>query len=204
MAAKSRNAAASGKARSPAQHVGSDAMTYVMSAWGDLTDEEYLAWRVAASTRRTEGVRYFKQVNLRRVRRGDPVLRLPPQSRAYDPRPVLKRLILHNCDGRVTLTLELHRTPKERTTVWASRPYNRGAANPDKCPRLDWLPQRRGRRVDITRLYFEKHGPYIQQHSIDVVAKRICVRLRREVDEGASLYEEAKAVVPPPERVLKD
>ena len=42
-----------------------------MKTWGELTDEEYLAWHVAAKNRRTHGINYFKQVNLRRARRGD-------------------------------------------------------------------------------------------------------------------------------------
>jgi hypothetical protein len=70
-----------------------------MKTWGELTDEEYLAWNVAAKTRRTHGINYFKQVNLRRARRGEELARVPPQPKPYDNAPVLKRLILRNRGG---------------------------------------------------------------------------------------------------------
>ena len=59
------------KGPSAEQRQGNAAFAYVMRTWGALTDEEYLAWNVAAKTRRTHGINYFKQVNLRRVRRGE-------------------------------------------------------------------------------------------------------------------------------------
>jgi len=199
MARRPPNRPGSGPPRSDAQRFGSAALTYVMSAWEGLTEREYLTWRTAARSRRMQGVTYFKQVNLRRVRRGDPVVRLPQPSSTRDPRPILRRLVILNRGGNIALALELHRVPSERTSVWASRPCNRGAANPRNCPRLGWLPARRSRLVDITRLYFEKHGPYLRQQKVRMEAKRIFVRLRLEVDEGASLYEQVNAVVPPPE-----
>jgi hypothetical protein len=198
MAAKPRKEFVPGQGRSPAQQWGSSAMVLVMCVWEELTEEEYLTWRVAANSRRMQGVTYFKSVNLRRVRRGDPVLRLPPPSRTYDPRPLLKRLIIGYQRGRITLKLELHRLPGDRTTVWASLPCNRGRANPFKCPRLGWLPTQRGKLCDITRLYFEKHGEHMRAHHVPLVGKRIFVRVRLEVDEGAALYEQVSAVVHPP------
>ena len=72
------------KGPSAEQRQGNAAFAYVMRTWGALTDEEYLAWNVAAKTRRTHGINYSKQVNLRRVRRGEALTRLPPQSKLYD------------------------------------------------------------------------------------------------------------------------
>ena len=59
------------RGRSAAQRAGSAALTHVMKAWEDLSDQERLTWRTQAGTRRMEGVAYFMQVNLRRLRRGD-------------------------------------------------------------------------------------------------------------------------------------
>ena len=173
-------------------------MVLVMCVWEELTEQEYLTWRVAATSRRMHAVNYFKHVNLRRARRGDPVLRLPPQARTFDPRPVLKRLLIGYQHRRITLKLELHRPPTDRTTVWASLPCNRGRAKPFKCPRLGWLPALRGKVSDITRLYLDKHGEYMREHRVPLVGKRIFVRVRRELDEGAPFYEQVNAVVPPP------
>jgi hypothetical protein len=174
-------------------------MVQVMRLWEELTDEEFLTWNVAAKLRRMKGVNYFKMVNLRRARRGDPLVKLPPESKPRDPRPILKGLIIRNQPGRITLKLELRRVPTSPTTVWASRPYNRGALKPDKCPRLGWLPKARAKVREITREYFGKHGEYLTKHNVQIVGKRIFVRVRQEVDEGASLYEQANAVMPPPE-----
>jgi hypothetical protein len=171
-----------------------------MKTWGALTDEEYLAWNVAAKNRRTHGINYFKQVNLRRVRRGEELARVPPQPKPYDAGPVLKRLVIRNRGGgRLTFELEFRRVPTAPMTVWGARPCSRGVTKPDKCPRLGWLPAPEDGVSDITALYFTKHGPYIQEHGVELTRKRIFIRLRREMDDGANLYEEVKAVVPEPE-----
>ena len=188
------------KGPSAEQRQGNAAFTYVMKTWGALTDEEYLAWNVAGKTRRTHGINYFKQVNLRRVRRGEELARVPPQPKPYDAGPVLKRLVIRNRGGgRLTLELEFRRVPTAPMTVWGARPCSRGVTKPDKCPRLGWLPAPEDGVCDITALYFTKHGPYIQEHGVELTGKRIFIRIRREMDDGANLYEEVKAVVPEPE-----
>jgi hypothetical protein len=187
-----------GEGRSAAQVAGSAALVQVMKAWDELTDLEFLTWNVAAKLRRMKGVNYFKMVNLRRVRRGESLVRLPPESKPRDPRPLIKRFIIRNQHGRITLKLQLRREPTTPTTVWASRPYNRGALKPDKCPCLGWLPPARARMCEITKDYFGKHGEHLAKHNVQIVGKRIFVRVRQEVDEGASFYEEVHATVPLP------
>ena len=187
------------KGRSAEQRQGSAAMTRVMNAWEGLSDEERLAWDVRGSLRRMKGINYFKQANLRRLRRGEELARVPPRSKPYDARPLLKGLDIRNRGGRITLELQLWRVPDSPRTVWGSLRSNLGLKQPHKCPRLGWLPAPQGRWSEITKLYFKKHGEYIQQHGLQLVGKRIFVRLRQEVDEGAQLYEQVKAVVPQPE-----
>ena len=170
-----------------------------MRVWEELTEEEYLAWRVAANSRRTKAISYFKMVNLRRLLRGEELTRLPPPSKAFDGMPVLKGLRIRNHLGRLTLTLDLHRPLTESMTLWGARPCNRGAAKPDKCPRLGWVSPGKSLHRDITPLYFKKHRAYLIQHQVPLVGKRIFIRLRREQDEGAQLYEQVQATVPPPE-----
>jgi hypothetical protein len=187
------------KARSQEQRRGSAALIRVMQGWEGLNDAERLTWDTAAATRGMRGVNFYKQVNLRRLRRGEEMLRLPPPSQSYNPRPLLKGLDIRNRGGRITLELELHRAPDGPRTVWASLPCNLGQKKPGSCPRLGWLPVGRGRWRDITGLYFKKHGKHIKAHRLQLVGKRIFVRLRLEVDTGAQLYEQARAVVPKPE-----
>ncbi len=167
-----------------------------MAAWENLSDEERLVWDVQGSLRRMKGVNYFKQVNLRRVRRGDDLVRVPPQPKPLDAKPILKKLHLRNRDGKISLELELSRVPKARRTVWASLPCNLGLKKPRECPRLGWLPLLQSRWTDITGLYFAKHGEYIRQHGLPLEGKRIFIRVRQEVDDGVQLYEQVKAVVP--------
>jgi hypothetical protein len=186
--------------RSPEQQQGSAAFTYVMKMWEELSDEERLAWNVQGSNRRSHGVNYFKTVNLRRARRGEELTRLPPPSKPFEAKPVLKRLVIRNRGARITLKLELRRVPSVPTTVWGARPCNRGLARPDKCPRLGWLIVSAAMMIDITELYFKKHGAHILQHGVELVGKRIFIRIRQEMDDGASLFEEVQAVIPPPER----
>lgn len=185
--------------RSAEQQQGSAAFTHVIKAWEELSDDERLTWNVQGSNRRSHGVNYFKTVNLRRVRRGEELARVPPQSKPYDAKPVLKRLVIRNRGGRLTLKLELRRVPTVPTTVWGSRPCNRGLARPDKCPRLGWLMVSADAMCDITDLYFMKHGGYIKLQGVELAGKRVFIRTRQEMDDGANLFEEVQAVIPPPE-----
>jgi hypothetical protein len=188
-----------GEGRSAEQQQGPAAMTQVMKAWEELTDLERLTWRVQGKNRRMEGINYFKTVNLRRLLRGEELARLPPLPKLFNAKPILKRLSIRNRGGRITITLELRRAPTEPITVWGARPCNRGLAKPHKCPRLGWLRVSASLVSNITRLYFKKHREYLIRRQVQLVGKRIFIRIRREVDEGANLYEEVHAVVPVPE-----
>jgi hypothetical protein len=167
-----------------------------MNAWEDLSDEERLTWRVAGKYRRTTGVNYFKQINLRRARRGEELARVPPPFKPYDARPILKGLVIRSRGDWFTLHLELHRRPTVPMTVWGARPCNRGLEKPAKCPRLGWLPVPQGGVSEITELYFQKHGKYVMQRWSQLTGKRIFIRIRREVDGAPDLYEEVSALVP--------
>jgi hypothetical protein len=199
MKAKQDAAHARRSRRSAAQQQGPAAMVKVMQAWEGLTDEEYLTWRVGAKSRRRQGINFFKAVNLRRLLRGEELVRLPPGPRPVNPMPVLKRLIIRNRFGRITLKLEFRRAPTEPMTLWGARPCNRGAAKPDKCPLLGWLKTRSKRPYDITQLYFRKHRGYLLKNYVQLVGKRIFIRLRWERDDGPQFYEQVQAIVPPPE-----
>ena len=163
---------------------------------GAPEDQERLAWRIQGKLRRINGIRYFKQINLRRARRGEGLARVPPPSKPYDARPIIKWLEIRNRGGWTALILHLHRKPTTPMTVWGARPCNRGRERPAKCPRLGWLPGPRDLANDITDLYFQKHGEYIKKHRVELAGKRIFIRVRQEVDGGADLYEEVCAVVP--------
>jgi hypothetical protein len=167
-----------------------------MKTWEDLSDEERLTWRVEGKLQRTTGINLFKQIDLRRARRGEELARVPPPFKPYDGRPILKRLVIRNRGGWITLHLELRQRPTAPMTVWGARPCNRGLERPAKCPRLGWLPAPKDGATDITELYFQKHGEYIRKHRVQLAGKRIFIRIRREVDGGADSYEEVSALVP--------
>src|ERR1039458_4856858 len=112
--------------RSAAQQQGNVALTCVMKAWEHLNDQERLTWRVQGKLRRTNGISYFKHINLRRLRRGEELARVPPQSKPYDDKPVLKGLDLRNRVGWLTLKLEFHRKPTAPMTVWCLPPARVG------------------------------------------------------------------------------
>jgi hypothetical protein len=59
------------RAQSADQRQGNAALIHVMRAWEALSEAEYLAWNVAGKTRRKDGINYFKEINLRRVGRGE-------------------------------------------------------------------------------------------------------------------------------------
>ena len=195
MARKRGNAVRGPKGPSAEQRLGNAAMTHVMNAWEDLSDEERLTWRVQGKCLRTTGVNYFKKINLRRARRGEELARVPPPFKPYDGGRILKGLTIRNRGDWFTLHLELRRTPTVPMTVWGARPCNRGVERPAKCPRLGWLPAPQGGIIEITELYFRKHGKYVMQRWAEMVGKRIFIRVRQEVDGGVDLYEEVWALV---------
>lgn len=194
---RKRGKKASGsKGPSAAQRQGNAAVAYVMNAWEDLSDQERLTWRVQGKSLRTTRINYFKHINLRRARRGEELARVPPPFKPCDGRPILKALHIRSRGDWFTLHLELLRKPTTPMTVWGARPCNRGLEKPAKCPRLGWLPASQGGMIEITELYFQKHGKYVMQHWTQMAGKRIFIRVRREVDGGMDFYEEVWALVP--------
>jgi hypothetical protein len=185
--------------RSTAQQNWNAAVGWASRAWEHLTDEQRLTWNVYAENQRTSGHRLFTGINARRLRDGKELLPLPPQFEPFSPSPLLKRLIITNRHARITLKLELSRVPEGSITVWASRPCSQGRKGCQKCPRIGPLPPSARGLHNITQLYFGKHGEYIARLGTQLIDKRIYVRIRQELDEGASVYQEVRAIVPPPQ-----
>jgi len=190
---------ASSKRRSAAQREWARAVARASAAWEYLSDEQRLLWNVAAKTWRMSGQRYFVKINARRLREGQDLLTEPPKAVRYDPKRVLKRLVITNQRGRIVLKLKVSPVPGARYTVWGSLPCSQGVSRCYNCPRLGALPAPVGGWSDITGLYFRKHGDYIVEHEVPVIGKRIYIRVRQERDDGPALYEEVRAVVPAPE-----
>jgi len=182
--------------RSPAQREWTAALGRASIAWEYLDDKHRLLWNVDAETRRMSGQRYFVKINAPRLRDGLELLTKPPRSARYDPKCVLKQLVITQRRGRVVLKVEVDLLPGARYTVWGSRPCNLGVSRYVHCPRLGLLSPPVNGWCDITALYFRKHGDYIIEHELPLVGKRIYIRIRLERDEGPSLYEEVRAVVP--------
>jgi hypothetical protein len=185
--------------RSAAQREWTAAVASASRAWEHLTEEQRLSWNLDAETRRSSGQRYFVKINAPRLRDGREMLTTSPSSELVGPRGVLKQLVITNRRSRITLKLEVSLPPNARFTVWGSRPCNLGISAYYKCPRLGPLPVAVNGWCEITELYFQKHGDYIKANSVQVVGKRIVIRLRQELDAGPTIYEEVRAVVPPPE-----
>jgi hypothetical protein len=189
---------ASRKGRSKAQREWASALGRASAAWEYLSDEQRQLWNVAAKAWRMTGQRYFVKVNARRVFDGQAVLTEPPRQRGCELKRVLKRLVITNRRGRVELKVQVSPARGARYTVWGSLPCNLGRSRWVKCPQLGPLPAPKGGWSEITALYFRKHGNYIVEHELPLVGKRIYIRVREERDDGPSLYEEKRAVVPEP------
>jgi hypothetical protein len=199
MARKPRKEGRRRPVRSADQREWNVAVGLASKAWLDLSDQQYLTWNVAAKSRRTSGQRYFTGVNAPRIRDRQEPLKVPPAPATYSGKRILKRFTISNRSGRITLMLVVSRVPGVRITVWGSRPCNRGISRSPDCPRLGELPAPTGGVSDITWIYFRKHWEYIEKHGVELVGKRIFIRLRVELEGWGYLSEAASAVVPPPE-----
>jgi hypothetical protein len=170
----------------------------VVKAWGELTDEQYRAWRERAKREKSKsrmGKRssltaqtYFGRVNNPRRAFGLPPLKDPPPRAQFGPNPVIG-LILTNRAGRITIQLELSGPPTVGIMVFGAPPCNRGVLRCFKCPRLCPLPAPVGKLSDITKQYVEKHG-------WPAVGQRVFIRTRQYMDGGHDGFQEFSAVVP--------
>ena len=170
----------------------------VAKAWGELTDEQYRAWRARARREKSKsklGKRwtltaqtYFGRINNPRSAFGKDLLLDPPPPAHFPPNPV-KRIIITNRAGRITLKIELSEPPVVDIMVFASRPCKRSLARCFKCPRIGPLPAPVGLLSDITKQYVEKHG-------WPAVGQRVFVRTRQHMDGGQDEVQEISAVVP--------
>ena len=199
MARKARKEVYGRKGRSAAQREWNIAVGLASMAWEALSDEQRLAWNAEGKSRRSTGQRYFTGINAPRFRDGQEPLTEPPAQPVYSGKLILKRLVICNWVGRITLKLEVSLAPGVRVTVWGSRPCNRGVSRTPDCPRLGDLPVPVGGVADITELYFRKHAEYMRAHGMHLVGKRIFIRIRVEQDAGPGLFEGTNAVVPEPE-----
>ena len=184
--------------RSVAQRNWNLCVAFASRAWEALTDPQRLAWNVHAKSLRISGHSCFTGVNAPRIRDSLPVLTTVPAAVAGSGATILKRLLIGNWRGQLTLTVEVSLPPGVRISIWASRPCNQGVSFNGKCPRLGELPEPVGNMIDNTRPYFEKHGEYIEARGLELVGKRIFVRVREEAGVGRARFEARNAVVPPP------
>jgi hypothetical protein len=180
MARKQHQRRARAKRRSAAQCEWTAAVAKASLHWRELTQQELLTWNVQASLRRMSGQRYQVQCNAGRIRDGLAPLRLPPRPAFYDPNGALKRVLIINQRGRVTLRVELRGVPTARITVWASRPLDRWVSRCYKCPRLGPLPAGDGPVRDFTALYVKRHGRL-------TVGKWFRLLLRQESGNGRAI-----------------
>jgi hypothetical protein len=187
------------RGRSPSQLEWTSAVGRASNAWEYLTDDQRQVWRTEASTMRTTGQRLFVKINARRLRDRLELLTAPPVSKPYSPGPILKEFVITNRGGQIRLKVRVDLAPGARFSVWGSRPCNLGVSGCDKCPWLGPLPAPVRGWCDITDLYFKKHGEYISRTWMRLVGKRIVIRVREELDTGVKVFEQARAVVPPPQ-----
>jgi hypothetical protein len=199
MDGKGRTRGRGRKGRSVAQRRWARAVGLASKAWEGLSDPQRLAWNAEGKRRRSTGQRYFTGINARRLRDGQALLTEVPAQKAYSGKPVLRRLVIGNRGGQITLKLEVAPAAGVRVTVWGSRPCNRGVSRSPKCPRLGDLPAAAGGASDITELYFRKHGEYIATSRLQMAGKRIFIRTRVEMEGGPGLWEGTNGVVPEPE-----
>ena len=185
------------KVRSPDQQAWAAAVGDASQAWEQLTDQERLALRVEASAQHTTGQRWFVKLNARRLFNGQPLLLNLPRRKTFSG-PLRYRFVIRNLGGHFRFQVEFSKPPVHSVSVWASLPWNRGAAVCDKIPRLGPLPEPEDGVSDFTELYFRKYGAQIVRRKLKLVGKRIFIRLREERDDGPGLFHPADTVVPTP------
>jgi hypothetical protein len=171
----------------------------VAKAWGNLTDEQYQAWRARAAQEKSKprlgkcysltGQTFFARINNPRSAFGRELLLDPPPRPQFGPNPV-GRLILTNTGERVIIQLEVTGTPEFDIMVFGSRPRNRSVSRCFKYVRLGPLPDAENGLCDITWLFIRKHGK-------PAVGQRIFIRTRQQCDGGHDGFLEVNAVVPP-------
>ena len=83
--------------------------------------------------------------------------------------------------------------------VWGSCPCNLGISASYKRPRLGPLLPLENDLSNISALYFQKHGAYTEIKSVQVVGKRMVIRIPQKLDIGSRVEEEGRAVLPAPE-----
>ena len=199
MARKPRKDGPRRSARSADQREWNVAVGMASKLWNILSDPQRLAWNARAKALRSTGQKYCTAVNAPRLRDRLEPLREPPAPPSYSGKKILKRFVIRNEGGEISLELELSHVPNVRVTVWGSRPCNPGISSGVKCPRLGELPPPKAGVSDITWLYVRKHWAYIEKHAVGIVGKRIFIQIRVELEGWGGLYESASAVVPPPE-----
>ncbi len=173
-------------------------MLMLAGAWNDLSEEQRLAWDMAARKdrrggraarrRRRSGRRLFFKVNSHRLALKEAVLTDPPGAGDACSTP-LARLVITNRGGRIALKVRLAAGQFEGVMVSSWHPRNPGAMVWKKFVRIGLLPAPERALSDITKLYVAKYG-------VPPVGKKVFIRLQQMSDYTGSLIYITSALVP--------
>jgi hypothetical protein len=152
--------------------------------WGTLTDEQFLAWDLVGSKRRTRailgrssavpGYLVSVSVNAHLAMLGLPMVADPPPIPVFPANPVV-RLMATSTGDAVSLKLQLSRKPGQSVLVFGARPQGPGVSYVDHYPLLGVLPDEVGEEADITE-------PYVARFGVPPVGKRIFIQTVQQIN----------------------
>ena len=168
------------------------------SRWRNLSDARQAAWRAVAGQCRCRstgkedaklsGCQLFVKINcaLAAVRL-EPVL-APPKPVKFGPNPV-KRLVIRNEQGRITLELWLGKAPAAYIVVRGSPPCSRGILVRSNYSKIGLLTAPVRGHNEITAFYVERFG-------VPPVGSCVFIRTRQMIGGWEDDFKDISAVVP--------
>jgi hypothetical protein len=139
----------------------------VTARWQTLTQEQRLAWCVAAAGRyflneegrqvRLNGQNLFVRLNTRRADLGLPQFDLPPAEPVFSQNPV-DELAAMLTAGKFTLKLRVPGPTAQYTLVYAAAPVRSAVRYVHHFPFLTLLPPPKDGWSDVTDLYVARYG----------------------------------------------
>jgi len=166
--------------------------------WRTLTDEQRVAWNVAAHNRHTRphlnksgpltGYLLFVKINCNLAAISLPMVLDSPAEPRFEASPVVK-LIATNTNGQIALKLSVSRKPANPIILLGTRPRSQGVSYVDHFTILGVLPDPVRGASDITDLFLGKY-PTLR------AGMRVFIRTVQQVNGWQDLPTQVSAIVP--------
>ena len=169
------------------------------SHWRKLTDDQRLAWTIAAAHEHSQpslgqsgtlpGYVLFVKINSNLAYLGLPPVLLPPPRPIFDENPI-GQLFVTNTNGVADLKLSVTGAPAQYTLVFATAPCSAGVSFAKHFTFRGLLPAPVANLSTITDLYVPKYG-------VPPVGSRVFIRTQQHIDGWRDLFKQINAIVQP-------